>query len=290
MRSRTIAVNARPRSSRLFTSKNWIRSSRACPAASYSRRPTVVAGLCSTATRDEPGQRLLEELELLGADLRGELLAEPGDVASGPGQAGDQTRLHGISGVDHDDRDRRRRPLGGERRRLGGGDDHVHLVAARGRRPSRRSARGGLRPSGTRSRRPCPRRDPALAGRRRTPRRCVQRPPGSWSSTPRRGESSMASGHRRPQGDSTAAPANPLMKARRPIIGTPGGPLLDDLVRPEQAATAGSSSPSALAVFRLIASSNFVGCSTGRSPGLAPLRILSTYTAARRKFSVIRGP
>ncbi len=33
---------------------------------------------------------------------------------------------------------------------------------------------------------------------------------------------------------------------------------------------------SALAVFRLITSSNVVGCSTGRSPGLAPLSILST--------------
>src|SRR5207245_10633384 len=35
--------------------------------------------------------------------------------------------------------------------------------------------------------------------------------------------------------------------------------------------------PSALAVLRLITSSKFVGCSTGRSAGLAPLRILSTY-------------
>jgi hypothetical protein len=34
--------------------------------------------------------------------------------------------------------------------------------------------------------------------------------------------------------------------------------------------------PRALAVLRLIASSNFVGCSTGKSAGLAPLRILST--------------
>ena len=33
---------------------------------------------------------------------------------------------------------------------------------------------------------------------------------------------------------------------------------------------------SAFAVFRLITNSNFVGCSTGRSPGFAPLRILST--------------
>src|SRR6266545_4597372 len=36
-------------------------------------------------------------------------------------------------------------------------------------------------------------------------------------------------------------------------------------------------SPICLAVFRLITNSNFVGCSTGRSVGFAPLRILSTY-------------
>src|SRR5262245_58545505 len=34
--------------------------------------------------------------------------------------------------------------------------------------------------------------------------------------------------------------------------------------------------PRALAVFRLITNSNFVACSTGRSAGFAPLRILST--------------
>src|SRR5262249_42580853 len=38
--------------------------------------------------------------------------------------------------------------------------------------------------------------------------------------------------------------------------------------------------PSVLAVLRLIASSNLVGCSIGMSPGLAPLRILPTNTAA----------
>jgi len=34
--------------------------------------------------------------------------------------------------------------------------------------------------------------------------------------------------------------------------------------------------PSALAVLRLMTSSNLIGCWTGRSPGLKPLRILST--------------
>src|SRR4030095_1221590 len=38
---------------------------------------------------------------------------------------------------------------------------------------------------------------------------------------------------------------------------------------------------SAFAVFSLTTSSNVVGCSTGRSAGFAPRRILSTYTAAR---------
>src|SRR6185312_4141952 len=52
----------------------------------------------------------------------------------------------------------------------------------------------------------------------------------------------------------------------------------------------GTSRPSALAVSRLITSSNFVGCWTGRSAGLAPLRIRSTYEAARRYMSLASNP
>src|SRR5262249_58214727 len=48
--------------------------------------------------------------------------------------------------------------------------------------------------------------------------------------------------------------------------------------------------PSALAVLRLMTSSNFVGCSMGRSAGFVPLRILLTYRAACRKPSVKSGP
>src|SRR5262249_40958998 len=43
--------------------------------------------------------------------------------------------------------------------------------------------------------------------------------------------------------------------------------------------------PSALAVLRLITNSNLVGCSIGRSSGLAPLSSLSTWLAARRQTS-----
>ena len=44
----------------------------------------------------------------------------------------------------------------------------------------------------------------------------------------------------------------------------------------------GTVRPRALAVIRLITRLNLVGCSTGRSPGFAPPRILWTYSAARR--------
>lgn len=47
--------------------------------------------------------------------------------------------------------------------------------------------------------------------------------------------------------------------------------------------------PICLAVFKLITSSNLVGCSTGSSAGCAPFRILSMYHAARRKLSSITG-
>src|SRR5262249_25416888 len=52
----------------------------------------------------------------------------------------------------------------------------------------------------------------------------------------------------------------------------------------------GMSRPSALAVVMLTMRSNFVGCSIGRSPGFAPRRILSTYSAVRRNRSGKLGP
>src|SRR4030095_10299541 len=48
--------------------------------------------------------------------------------------------------------------------------------------------------------------------------------------------------------------------------------------------------PICFAAFRLMISSNLVGCSTGRSAGLAPLSILSTITAMRRYGSSWSAP
>jgi hypothetical protein len=55
----------------------------------------------------------------------------------------------------------------------------------------------------------------------------------------------------------------------------PAEPALHSIRRCARASSdGGTSSPSAFAVLRLITNSNFVGCSTGKSPGLAPLKIL----------------
>jgi hypothetical protein len=48
--------------------------------------------------------------------------------------------------------------------------------------------------------------------------------------------------------------------------------------------------PSAFAAVRLTTSSKVVGCSTGRSAGFAPFKILSTRSAARRNRSVVLAP
>ena len=52
----------------------------------------------------------------------------------------------------------------------------------------------------------------------------------------------------------------------------------------------GTVRPSAFAVLRLITSSSLVGNSTGRSPGRAPLRIVSVKTARRRALAARLTP
>src|SRR3954467_12392038 len=52
----------------------------------------------------------------------------------------------------------------------------------------------------------------------------------------------------------------------------------------------GTSMPIAFAVFRLITSSNFVGCSMGKSAGLVPCNILDTNTALRLYMSDKSAP
>src|SRR5262245_34974143 len=72
----------------------------------------------------------------------------------------------------------------------------------------------------------------------------------------------------------------------------------DELATPDHSITSsarasrvwGMVRPRAFAVTRLMIRSNLVGCSTGRSPGFAPRKILSTYSAARRNSAGLFGP
>ena len=52
----------------------------------------------------------------------------------------------------------------------------------------------------------------------------------------------------------------------------------------------GTVRPRAFAVLTLNTNSYLVGCWTGRSAGFSPLRIRSTYPAARRYWSMVSGP
>ena len=51
----------------------------------------------------------------------------------------------------------------------------------------------------------------------------------------------------------------------------------------------GTVRPMALAVLRLMTSSNFVGCSIGRSAGRAPFRILSARRAVKARWAAVRA-
>src|SRR6516225_2374268 len=98
----------------------------------------------------------------------------------------------------------------------------------------------------------------------------------------------------------------PLYPQKRTWLGTivvsalchkrTSGPLLDHIVpywiTSSASATkfGGTPSPRFFAVLPLMTNSNLAGCSTGRSAGLAPRRILSTKSAARANESVRFAP
>ena len=77
-------------------------------------------------------------------------------------------------------------------------------------------------------------------------------------------------------GHAAAAPPSSVMNSRRSHSITSSA---------RASSVGGGDRSSALVVFRLMISSNLIGCSTGRSAGFAPLKILSTHVAARRNKS-----
>jgi hypothetical protein len=123
--------------------------------------------------------------------------------------------------------------------------------------------------------------------------------PGDRTDTPRDGPKEQAETHcLRPLRGCRSPWAGRRWGERggEPVLQAPtasGGlacPLLDETSSARARTAGGIVSPRALAVLMLMTSSNFVGCSTGRSAGLAPFRILSTIAAMRPRDCPALGP
>ena len=75
----------------------------------------------------EPRLSVLQQLQHLSCHVRRDIPRQARDVASGPSEARHQTRCHRITRAGHDDREGAGRIPCGGRRRIGTGDDQLHL-------------------------------------------------------------------------------------------------------------------------------------------------------------------
>ena len=211
-----------------------------------------------------PGElwdNLFEQPQLLPHHFRAHR-GEPGDVAAGSRHAGDEARCNRVAYDSEDDRDCAGRLLGRFGSRRGRGNDDIHLQAHE------------------------------LSGERWQPLRPTlceavldhdgltldiaqlsqALPKGLENYAVRRGQGREVPdvGHLRLGGERRGEEAASHCADECP----PRGHWITSSAR--SSSDGGIVRPSALAVLRLMTSSNFVGCSIGRSRGWAPLRILST--------------
>ena len=221
-----------------------------------------------------PGHGLPQELQRFDDGIEADAEGQSGHVGPRMGKACDQSEPNGIARADHDDGDGCRRVLGGNgwgRRRR---DDDVHLephqLGGKRGQPVKPALRKSVFDDDVLSFRPPVHAEPF-------PERLHEQIRGGWASR---------------------QIPDPIDVARRLRPGDPGDHRRDQPANGAEepapvhysitwsarwSSDGGSDSLRAFAVLRLTTSSNCVGCSTGRSPGFAPLRILSTYTAERRK-------
>src|SRR6516225_4200078 len=200
-------------------------------------------------------------------------------VAARPGEVDDKTKLNRVFTDTEDDRDACCRSFGCKRGCCANRGDHGHLSADQVGHQCRQAIVLGLQPvvldrhvlafdvAGFVE---------AFAKRGRIARVGLGRPvsdkPNHW--------------HRR------------LLRARRKRPRSRSTEQRDELAPPHYSITSSAISrksrvivkPSALAAFRLMTSSNLVGCCTGNSAGLAPLRTLSRYGAVCRPRSARLAP
>src|SRR5262245_3303919 len=184
------------------------------------------------------------------------------------GKTGHETDGNRIS-ADHDNRHRACRLLGSEARRSAPGDDRIH------RQANQLGGKGGIALGA--ALREAELELQALLFDVAEPTHPVAQPFKRW---PRLiGENADATNLPAPLGGSSKRRRDNRAAEQRDELATPDHSITSSA---RASSIGGISMPSALAVLRFTTSSKRVGCSTGSSAGLAPLIILSTYTAARR--------
>src|SRR6516162_5234556 len=258
-RSRTKVANASLISRLVLALRTWICNPTARAAGSRSLNVVSVfktlAGLTSTATRAaQPLRR-----QLIGEKI------DPRQIAARPIEAGDEAQPDRVFADAEGDRDRRRCRLGCEcRSGTSGRNDYCYLPVNQFGCQLRQPLELTL--------------SPAIFDRhvlaldiagvlealaecahtvRKRVRRCTAEEPDHRHGRLLRARRERPRGRRAEQRDEIASDHSITSSARASSVG--------GIVR-----------PSARAVTRLITKSNLVGCSTGRSAGLAPRRILST--------------
>src|SRR5262249_39698211 len=218
------------------------------------------------------GHHLTQEIQPLCGQFTTEKI-DPCQVAARSGKAGDETQADRVFPNNEDDGDCRGRRLSCQPRTSIERRDHGDLSANQFGRKRRQSIDLIVSPAIL----DCYVLALDIAGILQALAKCAQT---LGSPVRRRGVEEPNNRHRRLLRARRDRPCRRAGKQRYELA------VLHSIASSASASSlSGMSRPSDFAVLRLITSANFVGCSTGRSAGFTPRRILSTYPAARRKRS-----
>jgi hypothetical protein len=253
-----MAASARPISSGLWASNRTSSKPRSRAALVSWARVEIVVG---SAHRDppRPWDELVQEFEPLYVQLRGEN-AHPGRIAALMSKRRHQSRSQHIVGRRNDGYGRRRL-LRGASCWVPGAQDDIDLGLDQLDRHFRKLLSAGFPAP------PCD--DEVLALDEACPTQLVEHRDVMRCCSRLDGQTAKAIGTTRLLRAPRERPRRRRAAKKRDEI----APLHSITSSAATSSLSGTVSPSAFTVFRLMTSSNFVGCMTGRSAGFSPLRM-----------------